>query len=247
MPLSNILALFCSIEENRRKIQYEFSRETVYKPMYPDSEENTLEDFFDGKIYKECAARNINSNNLYINLHVDAFQPFKNSSNHSMVMVMVTLMNLPPEIRYRLFYKNLVPALTGKRNCYSPIHRYKEENVLILGILPGPNKPYDLFSFLYPWISEIMVMEDKGLVVKTNSNQDLVYKVFLVSVVGDIPGVAELCGHQGHAAYSGCRICTISGSRDNGMHFPSFDSQGRVLSSPIRTKEHYKGTEQVTI
>lgn len=138
-----------------------------------------MEDFFDGNIYKECAARNIHSSNLYINLHVDAFQPFKNSSNHSMVMVMVTLMNLPPEIRYRLFYRNPLSDLGGKESIYSQIRRYKDENVLILGILPGPNKPYDLFSFLYPWISEIMVMEDKGLVIKTNTNEDIFTKYSL--------------------------------------------------------------------
>lgn len=46
------------------------------------------------------------------------------------------------------------------------ICRYKDENVITFGLIPGPKKPKNLMSFLEPIYEEIRELGERGLVVK---------------------------------------------------------------------------------
>jgi hypothetical protein len=54
------------------------------------------------------------------------------------------------------------------------------------------------------------VLEKEGMVIETRTKSFRV-KANLLNVIGDVPGVAELCLHSGHNSYSGCRMCKIKG------------------------------------
>lgn len=120
-------------------------------------------------------------------------------------------------------------------------HRYKDENVFIITVIPGPKKPKDLFSFLYPLVQELMVLEGEGMVIENSQGESQTYKVHLTSVVGDIPGIADMCGHSGHTSYSGCRICTIIGTYSRGMYFPPrFTEYGDIQEYGKREMNEYR-------
>lgn len=40
-----------------------------------------------------------------------------------------------------------------------PEERYKDENVMILALIPGPNEPLDIDSFLLPIVKELMALQ----------------------------------------------------------------------------------------
>ena len=65
---------------------------------------------------------------------------------HSMMLVILINLNLPPEIRYKL------------------------TNIMTFGIFPGPSEPKDLNSFLRPFVDELdafgVVLELRELAVQ---------------------------------------------------------------------------------
>lgn len=76
-----------------------------------------------------------------------------------------------------------------------------------LAILPGPNSPKDMDTFLKPIVDELRVLSSTGLTVRMDGEEVCRAKVHLVMATGDIPAVADLCHHAGHMSTYGCRIC----------------------------------------
>lgn len=77
-------------------------------------------------------------------LNVDWFQPFKHSLYRASALYMV-LMNLPRS------------------------ERFKPENVLLLGILPGPHEPkLTINSYLEPLVAELNLSWKDGITVRAN-------------------------------------------------------------------------------
>ncbi|KAG1437446.1 hypothetical protein G6F56_013102 [Rhizopus delemar] len=118
---------------------------------------------------------------------VDGFQP-KYHRNTTMTSIACYVMSLDPNERY-----------------------YKDHNVISLGIIPGPNKPDNLMSFLESIYEEIKQLGIRGFVVKKGDVTVEEGKVYLMSNTGDIPGIADLMNHDGHMCKHGCRICDIMG------------------------------------
>lgn len=97
--------------------------------------ENTLQDIYDGNIWKEF--QNYNGTPFLsqpycfgFTINLDWFRPFKHSQ-YSVGAIYMTIMNLP---------RNL---------------RNKPENVLLVGILPGPSEPANISGFLTPLVNEL--------------------------------------------------------------------------------------------
>ena len=89
--------------------------------------ENVLADVYDGKLWKtELNSYLKHRTNLYGMLNVDWFQPFKHSP-YSLGAIYMVILNLPR------------------------VERFKESNVLLLGVIPGPSEPkLHLNSYLAP-------------------------------------------------------------------------------------------------
>ena len=86
--------------------------------------ENYYADIYDGKIWEENLHFLSKDNHFGLMLNVDWFQPFS-SKTYSVGVIYATIMNLPRE------------------------ERFKKENVLILGIIPGPEEPDVIFFFFF--------------------------------------------------------------------------------------------------
>lgn len=71
-------------------------------------------------------------NNVGLMLNMDFFQPYKHLKGYSVGGIYCVIMNLPRAIRY------------------------KQENVLLIGLIPGPKEPdHDINSFLDPMVKEL--------------------------------------------------------------------------------------------
>ena len=113
--------------------------------------------------------------------------------------------------------KNLISAYYEIISYYDVcgLFRFKDENVITLGIIPGPKKPKYLMSFLKPIFDEISELNRRGFVVKKNDGVVYSGKVHLMCLTGDIPGIAAMMNHGGHQSRCGCRICLSAGERIN--------------------------------
>lgn len=99
--------------------------------------EDSYCDVYDGNIWQDFSNYDGSSflsepNNLALILNMDFFQPYKHLKGYSVGGIYCIIMNLPREIRY------------------------KQENVLLIGLIPGPKEPdHDINSFLNPMVEEL--------------------------------------------------------------------------------------------
>lgn len=147
--------------------------------------ENLMGDITDGNVWTEMIERlanNGNSENLLgFVVNVDWFQPFKDIS-YSVGVIYAVVINLP---------RNL---------------RYKEENVIIVGVIPGPKEPSkNINSYLGPFVQELLELYS-GTWFTTSHGRQLVRGV-LVCISSDIPATRKVAGFMGHNALKGCSRC----------------------------------------
>ena len=128
-----------------------------------------LADVFDGRVWKEW--QNVNgkaflavSRNYALMLNVDWFQPFKHSL-YSVGALYMVLMNLPRSERFKL------------------------ENVMLVGIIPGPHEPkLTINSYLQPLVAELNLLWKDGITVRAlGALTSEVYHAALLCVGCDVP------------------------------------------------------------
>ena len=76
--------------------------------------------------------------------------------------------------------------------------RFKSSNVLLLGLMPGPDQPENIKHYLAPLIDEL-----KELTIGVTVNGEIV-RVMLSCIANDIPAARKVCGF---AARLGCSQC----------------------------------------
>ena len=141
-------------------------------------------DIYDGRVWKEFLVVNgkpflSEPHNFAFSLNIDWFQPYKHVTD-SVGAIYLSVLNLP---------RNL---------------RYKPENILLCGIIPGPKEPKDVNNYIYPLIHELLQLWE-GVVIK---NGKLKIKAALLCITSDLPATRKLCGFASHAASLGCSKCS---------------------------------------
>ena len=191
--------------------------------MWPgrDTLDGYLADIFDGKLWKEWQYVSGQPylalpRNFGFMLNMDWFQPFKHSVYIVGALYMV-LMNLPRS------------------------ERFKPQNVILVGVIPGPHElklninSYDVAEFNKLWTD--------GIIVKAHGSKELeVFRGALLCVGSDVPAARKVCGFMGHASYKGCSKCTkiFPGSVNTKIDFSGFEP------CPPRTNfEHRQQTQEV--
>jgi len=111
--------------------------------------------------------------------------------------------------------------------------RFKRENVILLGIIPGPSEPSrDINQYLEPFVSELKQFFT-GIQMKIHGvSEPKVVRCLLLGVACDMPAGRKACGFLRHSALLGCTKCYKVfpggvGSRD----YSGFDGdrwQGRM-------------------
>jgi len=146
---------------------------------------NSMGDVFEGRVWKDFLDSDgdpyfSSSGNLGVMLNVDWFQPYKHT-NHSCGVIYLVLMNLPRE------------------------ERFKPENVIIVGIIPGPKEPKgDINSFLKPLVDELIDFWD-GVIFEDSCLPGgmLKLRVALLALCCDVPAARKCGGFAGHSAAKG--------------------------------------------
>ena len=136
-------------------------------------------------------------------MNIDWFQCHKRRSDNSTGVIYMVLLNLPREIRY------------------------KEENSMVVGIIPNLSKePEHLNEFLKPIVKELQALWKKdGVQIRTaNHPKGVFVKGALLCVSCDVPACRKTCGFMGHAARQGCSKCMKEFSGTVGkMDYSGFD------------------------
>lgn len=76
-----------------------------------------------------------NVTDLALSFHTDGVKLFKTRSAFHIWPLVLIINNLPPE------------------------ERFKRENLLLLGLIPGPQQPKDIDSFLRPLVNELKLLQ----------------------------------------------------------------------------------------
>ena len=156
-------------------------------------EEGKMGDVYEGKIWREFLDSDgkqyfSSFGNLAVMLNVDWFQVYKHT-NYSCGVIYLVLMNLPRE------------------------ERFKAENVIIVGIIPGPNEPKgNINSFLQLLVNELIDLWD-GVILENSKIPGGMIKirVALLAICCDIPAARKCGGFAGHSALKGKQTSHIGG------------------------------------
>jgi hypothetical protein len=105
---------------------------------------------------------------------------------------------------------------------HSPNVRYQKRYVLPGAIIPGPGKPRNMDSFLFPGLYHLAALQNEGLQIwDAIQNRVFVTHPFLAFATADAPALPYLNGLVGHHGRLGCRLfCGTPGRhRDGGSHY----------------------------
>ena len=104
----------------------------------------------------------------------------------------------------------------------APDKRYKIRNILPGGVIPGPEAPGDLDSFLFPGLAHLSALQNEGLPIWDSYSQERALSfLFLLLVLADSMAMMELSGSVGHHGRKGCRLlCGFVGrNKVRGTHY----------------------------
>lgn len=145
-------------------------------------------DIYDGKVwddFKEIGGRPFLTlpNNLCLALNIDWFRLYKHSP-YSVGAIYLVVLNLP-------------------RN-----ERFKEENVILAGIMPGPNEPKRINPFLSPIVQDFISLYEGISFESTSSFLGSTFiRATLACIVCDIPATRKVCGFANFNGTLGCSKC----------------------------------------
>ena len=104
----------------------------------------------------------------------------------------------------------------------APDERYKVRNIIPGGVIPGPGKPKDIDSFLFPGLEHVSAIQKVGLKVWDGYACEIITTyLFLLLILADAVAMAELTGSVGHHGKRGCRLlCAFFGrNKPGGSHY----------------------------
>lgn len=125
---------------------------------------------------------------IALGLSTDGFGPFKRRKATCWPLVL-WIYNFPPEERFLEAFE--------------------------IGVIPGPKKPVEIDTFLFPLIQELLLLAI-GVTAWDSTNKELfTLRAFLILVFGDIPAMTMIMRMKGHNGKLPCRLCNITAVRGN--------------------------------
>ena len=186
----------------------------------------TKTDIFDGLHYRSLLGERVvvgdktyphnyfsDHRDIALGFATDGFAPFKRRK-HTAWILLIFNYNLPPE------------------------QRFLRDNILCVGIIPGPKKPWDADSFIYPLVRELLELAAGVSAYDALSRSLFALHAYVITGFGDIPAVSMLMHMKGHNGICPCRMCGILGIR-----IP--DSRNKTYYVPLSRRNHPAPTEVV--
>ncbi|QRV74497.1 Transposase family tnp2 [Ceratobasidium sp. AG-Ba] len=151
------------------------------------------------------------------------------------------------------------PLILLNYNLHTSV-RTRLENIICVGVIPGPKECKDINSFLFPLVEELLELAEGVDAVKVAIGEDALLgdvipfklRAFLIILFGDIPAISKLLMLRGHNAITPCRTCFIPGEPYHGQTVtyyvpltppkPPEDEDVRVISPDelfIRTHDSF--------
>jgi len=106
------------------------------------------------------------------------------------------------------------------QNNLPPDMRYKKDNLITVGIIPGPKQSYDFESFLHPLIDQFKRWK-RGVRAWDGFRREwFVLRASIIQVGGDQPAVASLMGMKGPRGKFPSRMCSFEVQARQGYYYP---------------------------
>ena len=183
---------------------------TLCKSSSP-AQKDFMADITDGRVWNELVDKHVTAANfkgtfLGLLVNIDWFQPYKHIS-YSVGVIYAVIVNLPRTLRYR------------------------RENVIIIGIIPGPKEPKKQINpYLGPFVKELLELAD-GIWFSTKSRKQLI-KCVIAGLSSDIPATRKAAGFVGHNATKACSRCLKNFPKvGDHVYFCGFDRETWDLRS----------------
>ena len=180
-----------------------FYRSTKTQDLHQEFEESEIapeiyDDILCGQTYLDATKEApIDEYDTVLMLSIDGAQLYKNKKSDCWIYIWIIL-DLGPDERYKI--RNILPG----------------------GIIPGPEKPKNLDSFLFPGLAHVSALQREGLHIWDGYNRRRALAfIFLLLVLADAVAMAELSGSVGHHGRKGCRLlCGFVGrNKIRGPHY----------------------------
>ena len=84
-------------------------------------------------------------------------------------------------------------------------------NTMPLGTMPGPKKPKDADSYLFPAVQELLELMCGVVAFDSLLDSCFTMHAYLIHVFGDIPAISMTMGMKGHNGKCPCHTCNIIG------------------------------------
>jgi hypothetical protein len=183
---------------------------------------------FDGENYRTLRETPVDEGGVYrffdnpedvaLGLSTDGFTLFKRRRRGFSTAWPIILVNynLDPRIRTRL------------------------ENILCVGVIPGPRQCKDLNSYLAPLVEDLLALEhgvECGGLTPEGAGYSFSLRAFIIMIFGDIPAVSKMMSMKGHNAISPCRACYMQGVlcqlERNAIYYVPLQRPNATSSFPI--------------
>ena len=188
-----------------------------------DVPSDMLFDIYDGNVWKDFTKSERASPNdhfVLLMLNIDWFEPF-HDANYSCGAIYLTINNLPRS------------------------ERFKKENVILVGVMPGPSASHitELNNYLAPLVDELMVLYDQGIqVINPATRSSILVKAALIMVACDMPAARKMCGFTLPMSRRGCYKCDrtfVVDSNTNRVNFSGgYDMENYQWKSTNDVRTH---------
>ena len=176
-------------------------------------ENDSLNDVYDGSMWKHfqndsCSGVPFLAKpyNYLLMLNCDWFQPYKHTQ-YSIGVMYIVVENLPR------------PA------------RFKRENVLIVGVIPGPSEPSKTVNtYLRPLVKDLLALWS-GVSMNINGKEHSV-RAALSCVACDVPAARKLGGFLAHNAKFGCSRCLKQFKKEHFGDYPDYSGFDKATWEP---------------
>ncbi|TFK20915.1 hypothetical protein FA15DRAFT_546535, partial [Coprinopsis marcescibilis] len=198
IPIAPFLQALHSSPDNARLLRYrqEKTQEIMTRFKNPTTGEiniTEIDDFFCGTEYlKAVIEGDIEDNDIVLVTSIDGAQLYEMKHSDCWIYIWI-IMDLPPNYRYKKQY--LIPG----------------------GVIPGPNKPKNIDSFMFPGLAHVRAAQTEGLMVWDAATGSHVKRQPIpVCGTADGPGLTNFSGLVGHIGYLSCQCyCGIKGRRES--------------------------------
>ncbi|CAL1697464.1 unnamed protein product [Somion occarium] len=153
------------------------------KNAHPPGFMEAYEDIFHGSDFLAVHEwGDIGPDDILLMLSIDGAQLYQNKQSDCWIYIWVVL-NLSPDLRY------------------------KKKYVLPGSFIPGPNKPKNLDSFLFPGLHHVAALQKEGLSLwDAYDNRTFLAALYVALATANSPGMASINGLVGHHGGHGCRV-----------------------------------------